>query len=206
MSVKKKYYTVWKWKEVWVFDSWEDCKKCVEWFSGAEYKSFDSRDMAEKALSASYKDFYKTKDTTFFLNKDIPFEKNSIAVDAACSGNPGIMEYRWVDLQTWLELFYEKFDLWTNNIWEFLAIVHGISYLQKQNKTEFSIYTDSKTAIQWVKSKKCRTTISQTKQTQNLMKVIQRAEDRLKNNNYTSKIIKRDTENWWEIPADFGRK
>lgn len=41
----------------------------------------------------------------------------------------------------------------TNNLGEFLAIVHGLAYLKKQNKN-IPIYSDSRTAISWVKNKK----------------------------------------------------
>jgi hypothetical protein len=38
------------------------------------------------------------------------------------------------------------------------------------------------------------------------MEIIKRAEERLVKNTYSTEILKRDTENRWEIPADFWRK
>ena len=50
---------------------------------------------------------------------------NAWAVDAACSGNPGPMEYQCIDLQTGAQVFHYGPIHGTNNIGEFLAIVHA---------------------------------------------------------------------------------
>ena len=47
---------------------------------------------------------------------------NAWAVDAACSGNPGPMEYQCIDLQTGAQVFHYGPIHGTNNIGEFLAI------------------------------------------------------------------------------------
>jgi len=207
MTKQKKYYTVRKWKQIWVFDNRDDCKRSVQWFQWAEYKSFLSRVVAEEALKQSYKKIVKSKTTINILDTEIPFEKKSIAVDAACSGNPGVMEYRGVELEkSWKQIFIQKFEIWTNNIGEFLAIVHGLSYLKEEKLEKFAIYTDSKIAINRVLKKKSKTKLEKTEQSKNLFEIIKRAEQRLQNNKYKTKIIKRDTKNRWEIPADFGRK
>ena len=138
-------------------------------------------------------------------NEDIPFFAESIAVDAACSGNSWEMEYRWIDLQTWEEIFHEKFKIWTNNIGEFLAIVHWLQYLWADNR---ALYSDSRIAISWVNQWKCKTQVN-TNGTPNFSKTldaIERAEQWLKENWIRHKILKRNTEDWGEIPADFGRK
>lgn len=81
-------------------------------------------------------------------------EMNSIAVDAACSGNPGAMEYRGVETATGREIFRQgPFSEGTNNIGEFLAIVHGLAMLKKMN-SDLPLYSDSVNAISWVKKKK----------------------------------------------------
>ena len=138
-------------------------------------------------------------------NEDIPFFAESIAVDAACSGNPGEMEYRGIDLQTWNEIFHEKFKIWTNNIGEFLAIVHWLNYLWDDDRL---IYSDSRIAISWVNQWKCKTQINATWSSDfsRTLNAIERAEKWLKENWIKHKILKRNTEDWWEIPADFGRK
>ena len=156
---EKKYYVVRKWKKIWIFDSRNECKESVNGFPNAKYKWFSSKEDAETALKEWWEEYYEVKKNTKkaeIKNEDIPFFAESIAVDAACSGNPGEMEYRWIDLQTWDEVFHEKFKIWTNNIWEFLAIVHWLSYLWDDNRV---IYSDSKIAISWVNQWKCKTQI-----------------------------------------------
>ncbi len=131
---------------------------------------------------------------------------NSIAVDAACSGNPGVMEYQGVETATGEKLFHKgPFENGTNNVGEFLALVHALAYL-KQNNDDRMVYSDSRIAIGWVKKKSCRTTLKPGPGTSRLFELIRRAESWLKSNQYTTEIRKWDTANWGEIPADFGRK
>jgi ribonuclease HI len=207
-KIEKKFYVVRKWKKIWIFDSRNECKESVNGFSGAKYKSFESRENAKIALNEWWEKYYEIKKTTKKVdtkNEDIPFFAESIAVDAACSGNPGEMEYRWIDLQTWNEIFHEKFKIWTNNIWEFLAIVHWLNYLWDDDRV---IYSDSRIAISRVNQWKCKTQINANESIDfwRTFDAIERAEKWLKENGITHKILKRNTEDWWEIPADFGRK
>lgn len=132
-------------------------------------------------------------------------EENSISVDAACSGNPGMMEYQGVDTKTGEVLFHYGPVFGTNNIGEFLGIVHALSLLQKQGKNT-TIYSDSMTALAWVRNKKANTTLVRDKRTEELWQLIERAEKWLKQNNYSNKILKWDTNKYGEIKADFGRK
>ena len=116
------------------------------------------------------------------------------------------VEYRGVDTETGRQLFLKgPFPVGTNNIGEFLAIVHGLAFLQKHKDTR-PIYTDSRTALAWVKSKKVKTTLPENKDTTELWELIRRAEQWLQSNTYTNPIIKWKTEEWGEIKADFGRK
>ena len=205
---ENKFYVVRKWKKIWIFGSRDECKENVNWFSDAKYKSFESRENAETALREWWEKYYEVKKVAKKVevkNEDIPFFAESIAVDAACSGNPGEMEYRWIDLQTWDEIFHEKFRIWTNNIWEFLAIVHWLNYLWDDNRV---IYSDSRIAISWVNQWKCKTKINtdESSDFSRLLEAIEWAEKWLKENWIKHKILKRNTEDWWEIPADFGRK
>lgn len=198
----KKYYVVREWKKTWIFDSRDECQKYVLWYTGAKYKSFTSDKEAKHARESGPEDFYNKKK---WYEKDIPFEKNSIAVDAACSWNPWELEYKWIDLQSWKIIFHKRFCLGTNNIWEFLAIVHWLIYL-KENNLNMNIYSDSKHAIKWIWEWKCKTQLKKDKKSDWIFEVIKRAEEWLKNNKWKNKILKRDTENRWEIPADFWRK
>ncbi len=128
------------------------------------------------------------------------------AVDAACSGNPGPMEYRGIDLATGSEIFHFGPVHGTNNVGEFLAIVHALALLWKQGDTQKTIYSDSYNAILWVKKKQCKTKLKRTPQTEQLYQIISRAEQWLKTHAYRNPIVKWETAEWGEIPADFGRK
>ena len=209
MASKKKFYVVWQGVEPGIYTSWADCLLQVKGYPAAKYKSFPSREQAESAFQNSYDEYMSSSNVT---KKPIIDEKakadinyNSISVDAACSGNPGPLEYRGVETKSELELFIKKFPLGTNNIGEFLALVHGLAYLKKK-KSNIAIYSDSKHAISWVHKKKCNTKLERKASTQHLFEVIERAESWLKNNTFENPILKWETKSWGEIPADFGRK
>lgn len=213
MSKKKtKYYTVWKGHHTGVFESWDDCKAQIKDFEGAQYKSFATFDAAKKAYKGNYKDYIgKSKKFNSELS-DEQLKKigqpnyRSISVDAASSGNPGKMEYRGVETKTKKQLFIQgPFEEGTNNIGEFLAIVHGLAFLKKKN-SDYIIYTDSKTAMSWVRKKTCNTKLERNSKNEKLFELVDRAVTWLKENTYSTTIVKWETKAWGEIPADFGRK
>ena len=212
MSNKKKYYVVWNGKKTGVFASWEACKKQVNGFEGAQYKSFLDKNEAEKAFKRSYNDYKGTNTKTKVLTKSEKEEfgspiLESIAVDAACAGNPGIMEYRGVLTHNKKQIFKKgPFKNGTNNIGEFLALVHGIALLKSKKMDNIPIYTDSKTAINWIKRKECKTKIVFDSSNEDILSLIRRAENWLKENSFKNPILKWETKVWGEIPADFGRK
>lgn len=211
MSKKQKFYVVWYGNPAGIFGSWKECQLSIRGVSGAQYKSFPTFAEAKKAYNKEYAD-YKGKNTK---KKTLTKEQlakigepnlYSIAVDAASSGNPGKMEYRGVDTQTHKQLFHQgPFQQGTNNIGEFLALVHGIAYL-KQQKSDRILYTDSRIAMGWVRKKKCNTKLKKTQKNAKLFELVARAEHWLKTNSYQTKIVKWETKAWGEIPADFGRK
>ena len=212
---KQKYYVVWKGVEPGIYDSWTACQLQIKGYPGAQYASFKSREQAEQAYSAGYDAVIERKPSDSPSKKKpslidgLPDEviKGSWAVDAACSGNPGIMEYRGVVVDDRSELFHMgPFPLGTNNIGEFLAIVHAAALLKKVGDTSKVIYTDSRTALSWVKHKRVKTNLKRIKQTEALYQLIARAETWLRNNGMVNPLLKWDTDNWGEIPADFGRK
>lgn len=132
--------------------------------------------------------------------------KDALCVDASCIWNPWPMEYRIVDLKTKKVIYNSPlFPQGTNNLGEFLAIVDAIKYLWEKKSTKM-IYSDSMTAIARVKTKKIKTTLEYSKETKDLLEKVQEASIWLKTHNFTNKIVKRETEIRWEIPADFGRK
>lgn len=208
---KRNFYTVWNGVVPGVYDDWKECKRQIDGYEGAIYKSFPTKDEADRAFNDTpWKYVGKNADTA--KSKAVSIEnnpeiiKNSLSVDAACSGNPGDMEYRGVYVQTGEEIFKQgPFEMGTNNIGEFLALVHGLALL-KQKGTDIPIYTDSVNAISWVKNKKCKTKLDRIPENESLFYMIARAEKWLKENSYTTQILKWETKKWGEIPADFGRK
>ena len=208
---KQKYYVVWKGHKPGIYSSWDDCKKQIQGFEGAQYKSFKTSELAEKAFEGDYHDF-RGVDTRILERTDEQKamygdpEWISISVDAACSGNPGIMEYRGVETNTNRQLFYQgPFLDATVNVGEFLALVHGLALLQKKN-SKLPVYSDSKTAISWVRNKRARTKLEPSSKNKKLFELIARGENWLKTNTFPNKILKWETKVWGEIPADFGRK
>lgn len=204
---KNRYYVVWHGYHPGVYENWDACRKQVEGVKDAKYKGFADKTTAVAAFNMGYENYRSSSTIQLASEKGVaPRQGNSIAVDAACSGNPGKMEYRGVFTETNTELFHSKvYELGTNNIGEFLAIVHALAW-QKQKKLAFPIYSDSINAINWVKAGKARTKLSRTKESKELFDHISRAEKWLKNNSIHVELLKWDTETWGEIPADFGRK
>ena len=208
----KKYYVVWQGKKRGVFKSWNVCKKSIDGFPGAKYKSFADKELAEKAFKETYEQYkgVSTKKKELSAQEKKAYGKpllNTIDVDAACSGNPGRMEYRGVATGTATQLFIQgPYTSGTNNIGEFLALVHGLAWLQQKKELTLPIYSDSRIAISWVKQRKCKTKLVLNKDTAILFDLIKRAEIWLKNNPYKNPILKWETKAWGEIPADFGRK
>lgn len=128
------------------------------------------------------------------------------AVDAACSGNPGPMEYQCIDLATGAQVFHYGPVHGTNNIGEFLAIVHALALMEKQGIKDKVIYSDSVNAMLWVQKKHCKTKLERNEQTAELYNIIARAETWLRGHHINIPILKWETSKWGEIPADFGRK
>ena len=131
--------------------------------------------------------------------------KEALCVDAACSGNPGPMEYRGVHLPSGKEVFRFGPIQGTNNIGEFLAIVHGLA-LMEQKGIRMPIYSDSVSGQAWVRNKKAKTTLARTPETEKALDLVARAENWLRTHQVTVPIMKWATENWGALPADFGRK
>ncbi len=207
---KQKYYVVWKGVTPGIYDNWTDCQLQVKGVEGALYKSFTSDKEAKQAFEES--PFIhigaKTKAGNYRQDKESPppYILESLAVDAACSGNPGNMEYRGVYVETGQEVFrVGPMNQGTNNIGEFLALVHGLALFKKAGCT-MPIYSDSRNAILWVKQKKCKTKLTRMDANAAIFDLIERAEKWLRENSYTTEILKWETAEWGEIPADFGRK
>ena len=213
MSKKYKWYVVWEGTIPGICESWEECKLRVENYPNAKYKSYNTQEEAIRAYRgnpANEMGVLRAIANAPVLNINydaIPvIITDSIAVDAACSGNPGIMEYRGVDVKSGAQLFHlGPFPKASNNIGEFLAIVHGLALLEKQ-QSNIPIYSDSRNALLWIKQKQCKTKLERNPATEEVFAMIERAEKWLRNHTYSNPLIKWETSSWGEIPADFGRK
>lgn len=206
---KKKFYVVWKGKKAGIFDTWKECEEQIRRVPGAIYKSFETEEEARKAFNSDWKDHIVKsgikKSTRKSMGQQGPV-LNSLSVDAACSGNPGKLEYQGVETDTHRQVFYKgTFPLGTVNLGEFLAIVHALAFLDKLN-SDLPVYSDSRTAIKWVKDKKIKTNLERNEKTEELFALVDRALIWLREHDYPNQVMKWDTESWGEIPADFGRK
>ncbi len=224
MAKKQKYYVVWQGRKPGIYSDWDACKEQVAGVKGAQYKGFDTLAEAEAASKLPYSSVVVRNIQNTPSNQNTPILQidengmttvkpgtenppvlDALAVDAACSGNPGVMEYQGIYIPTRTRVFHYRAEKGTNNIGEFLAIVHGLSYLKKHRLNQI-IYSDSVNAISWVRQKQCKSKLPEDASTAELWDYIHRAENWLRTNSYTTEIRKWDTDHWGEIPADFGRK
>ncbi len=212
MAKKSKFYVVWRGRETGIFTDWKECESRIKGFEGAQYKSFDTLEDAEGAIARNYWEFVAQKEAKEKLAKKVSPShigkpiKNSIAVDAAWNTATGDMEYQGVYLESGTRIFLQgPFQDGTNNIGEFLAIVHGLAFLKQKNSL-LPIYTDSRTAMSWIKKKHANTKLALTPRNKPVFELLQRAERWLATNTYKNQILKWETEYWGENPADFGRK
>lgn len=209
---KSKWYVVWIGHSPGLYPSWDKCRDQVEGFPGSRYRAYDTLAEAKEAFEkglpkqnvkqapADQLPLGRTK--TGARGPIVP----SISVDAACNMTTGVMEYRGVDTQSGAELFrMGPFNGSSNNLGEFLAVVHALG-MQKKNSGNLPVYTDSKTALAWVRKKHAKTTVAPSDKNSELFALINRAEEWLKNNTYANRVLKWNTDKWGENPADFGRK
>ncbi|UHA71898.1 ribonuclease H [Paenibacillus sp. 481] len=216
---KQKYYVVWAGRQPGIYTSWAECQVQIHQFNQAKYKSFESKAEAEKAFKAGAKGYWgqgkggasSSSATSSRGSKSAsgsiePVDYDSISVDVGTRGNPGPVEYKGVDTRTGEILFSQgPISKGTNNLGEFLAIVHGLAYLKKigSNKT---VYSDSENALKWVRQKQVSTTLARDASTEEIWNLIDRAVYWLNTNTYENKVLKWQTKLWGEIKADYGRK
>ena len=203
---KPKFYVVWKGAKPGVYETWPEANAQVAGFPGAKFKSFATRSAAAHAFKVGPTQADDSSPKKIATPSSASIVKPSLSVDAACSGNPGKMEYQGVSTATKERIFHQAFPLGTNNIGEFLALIHGIAFLKAEGLDDMPIYTDSKIAMGWVRKKKCKTTLPRNAKTEKLYQLIDRGEAWLKANTFKNPILKWETRRWGEIPADFGRK
>lgn len=208
---KKKFYVVWKGRQTGIFETWGECKEQIFEYPKAVYKSFLSRELAEKAFRGNSDEFLGQ---TFFETELSPEQiaiigeliPDSIAVDRACNGATGEAEYQGVHVESGKTIFkVGPFEDGTNNLVEFLALVHALAYC-KQKELNLPVYSDSITAISWVREKKINTQKERSEKNQKIFNLLERALKWLSENEYNNKILKWETKAWGENPADFKRK
>jgi ribonuclease HI len=210
---KQKYYVVWVGKKPGIYTSWAECQLQVNQFFGAKYKSYESRQEAEAAYKAGANKHWgqgqkpKSEAKQALTPSNLEqIDMDSISVDVGCSGNPGIVEYKGVDTRTSEVIFsVGPISKGTNNMGEFLAIVHALAHLKKLGSSR-TIYSDSRTALKWVQQKQAASTLVRDESTKEIWGLMDRAEQWLQTNTYSNKVLKWETKTWGEIKADYGRK
>lgn len=204
MAAAQKFYVVWQGRQLGVFDNWSACADSVRGFSQARYKSYGSRAEADRAFAMGAEG--STAPAEWIAAATMQPLVPSYAVDASCRGNPGVMEYRGVDTATGDEIFHAgPYAQGTNNIGEFLAIVHALAWCAKAGD-QSPIYSDSLNALAWVSQRRAKTRLLRSPVNTGVFALIARAENWLKNHKYDNPLLHWQTKAWGEIPADFGRK
>lgn len=211
MKKKKKFYTVWVGRTPGVYSTWEECKEQIHGFENAVYKGFSTLAQAENAFQNDSRDYIGLENFESTLSEfelqiiGTPLE-NSICVDGAWNTQNHEIEYQGVNFPNRKKLFHVgPLSKGTNNIAEFLALVHALAYC-KNLSLNTAIYSDSRTAISWVRKKKASTKIEISESSTHVLSLVNRAEEWLKKNDYSNQILKWETTAWGENPADFGRK
>ena len=214
MAPKRKFYVVWQGLSPGIYDSWEECQAQVEGFAGAKYKAFPDIESATAAFRGSYED---QATLLIALSKrrhaDVGYEEfpeirmDAWAVDGACSGVPGPMEYQCVEVATGRRVFhFGPLAGGTNNIAEYLALVHALALLDQQGDHTRPIYSDSRTALSWLRNRRSKTTLERTGENARVFELLERADRWVATHRLLNPVIKWKTDEWGEIPADFNRK
>lgn len=231
MSTRRKFYVVWVGYNPGIYDTWADAQEQVTNYPGAKYKAYDDIDEATAAyrgdpseqlglmrallqrtpnFDPSAKPEAEAKTPVRDYSSLPGIRLDAIAVDGACSVNPGPMEYRAVRVADGSEVFRvgDKTKLTgTNNIAEYLAIIHLAALLAKAGDTTTPIYTDSRNTLAWLRRGHSKTTLASTPATAPTLALLARADAWLSTNGpIKNPILKWPTAEWGEIPADFGRK
>ena len=217
---KRKFYVVWVGREPGIYEEWSDCHEQIDGFPGARYKAFDSQTAATLAFRGDPDDESSIIEAIAAHNAvkarqaetpalfDIPeINPDAIAVDGACAGNPGLMEYRGVDVKSGIELFHVgPLADGTNNVAEYLALVHALAYLYAKGDSTTPIYSDSRTGRSWLKNRGHRSKLERTPRNAKIFELLERADNWIRTHETRNPVLRWDTDAWGEIPADFGRK
>ncbi len=210
----RKFYVVWEGLAPGIYDTWDEARAQVEGFRGARYKAFNTIEEATAAFRGSYEDqaslliALANRQPAMVNTADFPeIRTDAIAVDGACAGVPGPMEYRGVEIATGRELFrVGPYPGGTNNIAEYLALIHALALLDKQGDRTTPVYSDSRTALSWLRRRRANTTLAPGPDNQVVFTLLDRANRWIATHSPANPVLKWQTDVWGEIPADFGRK
>lgn len=213
--MNRKFYVVFDGYQPGIYDTWEECKRQVEGYRNAKYKSYPNCEEAtiafRKVMDVDEMQFYT------FLSKQkaapVNFEAfpeirlDAIAVDGACDKTTGgNIEYQGVKIATGERVFhFGPIFPGSNNIAEYLALVHALALLGQQGDGTTPIYSDSRSALSWIRRRGHRSTL-QIPADCKVAQLLKRADTWLATHTWTNPVLKWETDKWGEIPADFGRK
>ncbi len=223
---KQKFYVVWKGHQTGIFRTWRECQAHTRGFGQSRYRSFKTFDEAKAAFENP--ELYGVGLKKVVIEREAKAVKPpsyearplseqelqligqpilaSYCVDAVCGKTPGELYYRGVRTETGQEVFRQgPFADGSNDVGEFLAVVHALAWLKQQNITD-PVYTASVKAWRWRKEAKCHTQLLPSENNAPLFVLIRRAEKWLQVNFYENKVLKWHTKAWGENPADYGRK
>lgn len=216
---KRKFYVVWVGRVPGIYDDWAECLDQVDKFPGARYKAFDSQTAATIAFRGDPDDqssiieaiaehsARRRQEMQPSLLEIPEINPDAIAVDGAASGNPGPIEYRGVDVRSGIELFHVgPLAGGTNNVAEYLALIHALAYLYNKGDRTTPVYSDSRTARAWVRNRGHRSKLEATPENLQIRQMLQRADAWIQSHTTENPILRWNTDDWGEIPADFGRK
>ena len=181
---RRKFYVVWVGHKPGIYDSWEECQAQVTNFPGAKFKAFDDQTTATLAYRGDSSEHlgilrsiasHKAVAVNYAAIPEIVLD--SIAVDGACAKNPGPMEYQGVNVRTGEQVFHVgPLEDGTNNVGEYLALIHALALLDKKGDTTTPIYSDSRTAISWIKKGAHRSTLAPTAKNGKIFELLARAD------------------------------
>lgn len=197
------FYVVLVGKEPGIYQTWNECEEQVKGFKGAKFKKFKLEEEAKKAF---FENSFDKKDCINKIDIKKEYPKKGLAVDGACSGNPGVGEYQIFDFEKNKMIFTStKYYDVTNNLMEYMALIQSL-IISEDYDINYDIYSDSVTAMAWLRNKKVNTTVKKTDLNKVFFDDLNKCEKWLKNKIIKNNIIKWNTKLLGEIPADFGRK
>lgn len=164
----KKYYVVWQGRETGIFTDWNTCKKHIDKFAGARYKSFLTLAEAEQAFGSGAatkkssgsaaprkRSTAQTVKTYTAAEVDALQVDTKIFTDGGCEPNPGqagsgVAVYRDNQIS---ELWYGMYNpKGTNNTAELNALHQAMIMAEAEiaDNRSVAIFCDSKYSIQCI--------------------------------------------------------